>query len=444
MDRPLTMPGPSDALGVPQSGAASDAYRNFVAVMCCIGIGFSYMDRQMIGLVLQPVKLEMHLTDAQLGFMSGVAFAIFYATLGIPIARFADATSRRGIFAVSLGFWSVMTTLSGATTTFVQFLAARIGVGIGESGCNPILYSVLADYYPKKQRPVAFGYLAMATQAGVLVALALGGWTVGHYGWRSAFFVAGIPGLIFAAIWYLTVREPVRGGADERPVTGTAPTFGATVRMLWNSRTYRWLVIAQSCTGFVSFGVGTWMPSFLIRSYAMKPQNLGPTLAVTSGLLSCIGALAGGYLVRRLARKDERWYLWQPAIVAAIAGCLLTIGFLSYSASATIALYAIGSGINSLCLGASFSTFQALVLPSIRATASACWLLIFNFFGVGFGQQFIGFVSDLFAKTAGAESLRYGLIASSFFFFFAALFFWIASRTMTADIADVDAAAAAA
>ena len=167
MDRPLTMPGPSDALGVPQSGAASDAYRNFVAVMCCIGIGFSYMDRQMIGLVLQPVKLEMHLTDAQLGFMSGVAFAIFYATLGIPIARFADATSRRGIFAVSLGFWSVMTTLSGATTTFVQFLAARIGVGIGESGCNPILYSVLADYYPKKQRPVAFGYLAMATQAGV-------------------------------------------------------------------------------------------------------------------------------------------------------------------------------------------------------------------------------------------------------------------------------------
>jgi MFS family permease len=387
------------------------AYRNYVVAMLTIGFTLNFLDRQVMSILMQPIKVEMHLSDTALGFLSGLAFAIFYATLGIPVSRFADRGSRRGVMALSMAVWSLATAVCCITRNFTQLFMARIGVGVGEAGFTPSGLAMIADYFPRSQRGLATGIINTGPMFGMMLGLIIGGWAASAYGWRAAFAFAGIPGLAFAALFWMTVREPWRGMAD-----GAAPeayvhyTAGASMAILWRNRTYCLLVLGAAMSAAGLYGLSTWMPSFLARSYGLQPRQIGSTLGPLIGIVGGLGMLAGGYLTDKLGRRDERWHFWMPAIASVLSLPAASAALLAGSAPVAIGLYAIAYFLNVLWVAPTFVAIQALVPATIRVTATAWKLLFTNLIGLGLGPQLVGVASDLLAKNAGSESLRYAML----------------------------------
>ncbi len=421
---------------------AEHRVRRYVLGVLVVVYTFNFIDRQILSILLQDIKLELGLSDSALGLLSGFAFAMFYATLGIPIARYADRGNRRNVIAIALALWSGMTALSGLVTNFWQLLAARIGVGIGEAGCTPPANAILSDYYPPEQRATAFGIYALGIPIGILFGFFVGGWINHFFGWRWAFFVVGAPGLVLALIVRYTVREPVRGEVEQRAAAVAQPSLGETLRHLRQRRAFVHLALGGGLAAFVGYSWITWMPAFLMRSHGMSSGAIGTALGLIIGIAGGIGIALGGYLADRYGRHDKRWALWIVAIAVLINIPFAFGVFLTDDPRFALAFMVVPFLLGNFWQGTCFAQTQSLVGLRMRAVAAAVLLFVANIIGLGAGPQFVGIVSDLLHDALGTDSLRYALLLCSLFNAWAAVHFYLAGRVLPAELALQEAEAA--
>lgn len=418
----------------PTPSVFSPAVRNYALGVLVVVYTFNFIDRQILSILLEPIKQDLGLSDTALGMLTGFAFALFYATLGIPIARLADRGNRRNIIAWSLTIWSAMTALSGIAQNFWHLLIARIGVGVGEAGCSPPAHSMIADYFPAENRATALGIYSLGIPVGILFGFIAGGWLNEFFGWRVAFFVVGVPGILLALLVRWSLREPDRGMAEGRQANADQPGIMETFTYLYQKPSFRHMAIGGGLTAFVGYGIVTWVPSFLIRSYGMDTGEVGTYLGLILGIPGGIGIALGGYLADRYGAKDTRWYLWVVTVALLIA-VPITVGvYLSSSATASLLFLILPVLLGNFYQATTFSQAQGLVPLRMRAVAAAVLLFILNIIGLGAGPQMVGVVSDLLAPTYGDESLRYSLLALSFVNIWAAYHYYLAGKTLKQDL----------
>jgi len=417
-----------------QHGVFSPAVRNYALGVLVVVYTFNFIDRQILSILLEPIKQDLGLSDSALGMLTGFAFALFYATLGIPIARFADRSNRRNLIAWALAIWSAMTAVSGLAQNFWHLLLARIGVGVGEAGCSPSAHSMLADYFPKENRATALGIYSLGIPFGILFGFIAGGWLNEFFGWRVAFFIVGVPGLLLAILVRFTLREPPRGMAEGRVADEEQPTIMETFRFLWSKRSFRHMAVGGGLTAFVGYGVITWVPSFLIRSYDMNTGDVGTYLGLILGIPGGIGIALGGYLADRYGARDTRWYLWIVS-VALIASTPLFFGvYLSNTAFASLMFLILPILLGNFYQATTFSQTQGLVSLRMRSVAAAVLLFILNMIGLGAGPQAVGILSDVLQPSYGDESLRYALLILSTVQIWAAYHYYQAGKSLKDDL----------
>ena len=409
--------------------------RNYALVLLTIVYSFNFIDRQLLAILQESIKLEMGLSDGQLGLLTGFAFAVFYVTAGLPIARWADRSNRRNIVAMSLGLWSLMTAISGAVQNFIQLLIARVGVGVGEAGGSPPSHSIISDIFPAESRASAIAFYCMGVNIGILFGFLFGGWLNEFFGWRMAFLVVGAPGLLLALVVRLTLVEPVRGLAERRQTSDESTTFSDVVSVLWSRRSFRHMAFATALNAFAGYGGANWTASLMIRSHGMSTGELGTWLAMILGLGGAIGVFSGGLLADRLAPRDKRWYMWLPALTGIISVPFLMSVYLADNAHTALILLIIPGVLSNVYLGNTIATTHGLVGLRMRATASAILFLILNIIGLGAGPWSIGLLSDFLEPGFGSESLRYSMLyIIPAVMLWSACHFFLASRTLKEDL----------
>ncbi len=397
---------------------------------------FNFIDRQILSILIESIKDEIELSDAQLGFLGGIAFALFYTFAGIPIARWADRGSRRTIIALSVLIWSLFTAFTGAARNFSMILLARVGVGIGEAGCSPPAHSLISDFFPPDRRGTALSIYSLGIPIGASIGTLVGAWVGEAFGWRTAFVVVGAPGILLALLVRMTLREPVRGRSEATaPVESDGESVGEVLRFMAGLRSFWHLSFGCALHGFVGYGAAYFVPSFFARVHGMGLAERGSWLAAI-GLVAVVGTYLGGWLGDRLAPRDVRWYLWVPGI-ATIAGVPIALGyFLSPDPYVALLVFGIPAGIaGPMYLGPSFAMTQTLVKPHMRAMAAAILLFILNLIGLGIGPWFVGYLSDALAPQYGDESLRWSLVSIvSIGNAWAATHYFLAARTLKSDL----------
>ncbi|MGH0029809.1 MAG: spinster family MFS transporter [Myxococcota bacterium] len=381
----------------------SPRYSNYVLGVLFVAYVFNFIDRQIISILLEPIKKDLQVTDTQMGFLTGTAFAMFYATLGIPIARWADFGVRRSIIAMGTALWSLMTAASGLAQSFFQMSLARIGVGVGEAALSPPAHSLLADYFPVEKRATALGVYSMGIHIGILFGVVAGGWLDEFWGWRMAFVVVGLPGVIVALLVRFTVREPVRDTGSEMP------SVSEVVRFLWSLRSFRHLAFATGLVAFAGYSFATWAPTFLRRVHDMSGGELGTKYGLVLGVGGAIGSVLAGLVADRLGKADRRWWLRVPAFAAAGPLPFTLLFFFLPDPDWALACVFPGLIIAAMYQGPVFSTVQTLVHVRMRAVASGILLFVINIIGLGLGPQSIGLLNDHVFASYGDEAIRYSL-----------------------------------
>jgi predicted MFS family arabinose efflux permease len=420
----------------------SPRYRQYVLGMLVVVYAFNFLDRQIVTILAEPIKNDLGLNDTQIGLMTGLAFALFYTILGIPLARLADRSNRVSIITGALVVWSGMTALCGMAQNFSQMLAARIGVGVGEAGCSPPAHSLIADYYPPNQRASALSIYALGIPIGSILGLLAGGWIAEFYGWRMAFFVVGLPGIALAFAFKMTIREPIRGMSDPASKATEQLPLIATMLHLLQNRTLMHIAMGGALTSFVGYGLGQWLPAYFIRIHAMGIAETATYFGLVLGVASAIGTFLGGTLSDKLSKRDVRFYAWLPAAGVLIAFPFYVAAMMSDNPYIAIAILIVPSTLNSLWLGPSFGTIQNLAPTRMRAMASALMLFILNIIGLGLGPFLVGVLSDLLSGTFGIDSLRYAILIATVAYFWAAAHFVIAGKTIRQDLEAAQRAAA--
>ncbi|MCJ8158124.1 MFS transporter [Sphingomonas sp. LaA6.9] len=373
---------------------------------------FSYMDRQILAILLELIKADLTLNDTQLGLLSGLAFAIFYAGLGIPVARLADRSNRRNIIAWSLAIWSAMTAVCGLAQNFVQLLVARIGVGIGEAGSSPPSHAIIADLYPPEKRAGAMGIYAAGVVLGGGFGTMIGGYLAGQFGWRIAIMAVGLPGILLAIIVRIFVVEPRRGLSDQARVHATErPPLAAGFATLWAQPAARHLVAAVTLTSLIGYALAAFGPAFMIRSFDMTVTTVGLILGPLVAVVGTISGIGGGWIADRwAARRGLHVQSWLVAILKSIALPFLIFVYLAPSFELAVPAYAIALLFQNSYLGPTFALIQGLAPLKLRAMWAAITLLVINLIGLGLGPTLIGVLSDLYRPALGEESLRYALL----------------------------------
>jgi MFS family permease len=414
--------------------ASGDGYRKFVLVLLMIVYVFNFIDRQILVILQESIKADMGLSDSQLALLSGFSFAVFYVTCGIPIARWADRANRVNIIAASLTVWSLMTAICGLVSNFTQLLLARIGVGIGEAGASPPSHSIISDYFPFESRGRALSIYSMGIYIGILVGFLAGGWIDEFFGWRVAFLVVGLPGVLLAVVVRMTLREPIRGFSDTAPASeGEQGPILSAVRQLWALRSFRYASLGAAFNAFVGYGGLNFMPSFVIRLHQMPVGQVGTYLALIVGFGGAIGAYAGGQISDRLGCRDARWYYWVPGFGTLFAAVLMPIVVLTDSLSLLWVVFFINNVSLALFLAPTIAMAHSLVGPKRRALASAVIYFVLNIIGLGLGPLTVGIISDLLMPSTGAESLRWALLIVSQFALLGAGFYFLAARHLLVD-----------
>ncbi|MGC6471404.1 MAG: spinster family MFS transporter [Parvibaculales bacterium] len=395
---------------------------------------FNFIDRQILSILIEPVKADLGLSDTAMGLLTGFAFAAFYVTLGIPIARFADRANRRNLIAGAISIWSLFTALSGLAQNFWHLLIARIGVGVGEAGCSPPAHSMIADYYPADQRATALGIYSLGIPFGIMFGLFAGGWINEFFGWRMAFFVVGLPGLLLALLVRFTLTEPPRGMAEGRTDKGEQPGVLETLNYLWQKKSFRHMSFAAGLAAFVGYGFITWAPAFLIRSFGMSTGEVGTWFGLILGIPGGIGIALGGYLADKTGAKDPKWYLWTTALALLVICPLNVIVFLATDSVTALIAMIIPVLLSNFYQATTFSQTQGISELRMRAMAAGILLFIMNIIGLGLGPQLVGLVSDLLKDTYGTESLRYALLICGLANLWAAVHYFIAGRHLKNDL----------
>ncbi|MEQ1819960.1 MAG: MFS transporter [Terricaulis sp.] len=440
----------SEASTQPAVRPVAAGYRNYAMGLLLLIYVMNFVDRQVVNILAEPIKRELGLLDWQVGAMSGLAFALFYTVLGLPIARAAERGHRPFIIAGALALWSLFTALCGFAQTFTQLLLARVGVGVGEAGCTPPAHSLIVDYVPKEKRASALAFYAMGTPLGSLVGLALGGLIADAYGWRAAFVVCGLPGVVLAIVVALTLIEPrIRATAEElrarsQSLRASQP-FRETLATLRKKRTF-WLVsFAAAIKAFIGYGQAPFAASFFYRNHLEETTRLGAmfglepggflglALGLMAGIGGAIGSFAGGMIADKYGARDYRAYVSVPAIASIVVIPIFMFGVLSSSAVVALASLFLGSVIGTLWYGPVYATAQTIVPPHMRATSSAMLLFIINLIGLGLGPLVVGALSDMFAISFGmgeGEGVRWALIVAAMTGLIAAALFWLARKSI--------------
>lgn len=402
---------------------------------------FNFIDRQILAILLPSIKAEFGVGDGFLGFLAGTAFAIFYATLGLPIALLADRWNRRNLIALSLALWSAMTAVSGAAGNVVQLALARVGVGIGEAGCSPAAHSMISDYYAPSERASAMGIFTLGISFGIMIAFLAGGWVAQNIGWRQAFFMVGLPGVILAAVFWATVPEPQRGLSEGRSDSHDRPKLLSVVRFLLKRRSFLGIAVGGGLASFSGYAVTTLFPLYLIRSHGMTQADVGLYLGLTIGIAGGLGIVGGGYLADRIGRRSQRMALSAVATALAAGWLLLFPVMLSAHAWVVLTLFVVPAALTNFYLATTFAQTQSLVPLRMRGVASAVMLFVLNIIGLGFGPWITGTLSDALATDYGAESMRYALlITCATAYPLSALCYWFAGRTIEVDLSRSGAA----
>ncbi len=439
----------------------SDNVKRYTLGVLVVVYTFNFIDRQILSILIDPIKADLGASDLVMGLLSGTAFALFYAVLGMPLALVADRWNRRNLIGLSLMIWSGMTALSGLAMNVWQLAAARIGVGIGEAGCSPSAHSMLADLYPAKQRATALGIYSLGIPIGIMFGLFAGGAIADQFGWRIAFFVVGIPGLVLSAIVFLTVKEPPRGHADGKVQSDTAekkPSIAEEFRNLGPRRFFREIVrrsfgeieevfrylatrrsfvhmaTGAGLTAFVGYGLVTWAPTFFLRSHDMSLTEAGFWLGLVLGIPGGLGIVAGGWFSDRYGAKDTRWYLWVVAVALAIVVPFGAAAFLVDAWWASLILLCIPVALGNFYQGTTFAQTQALAPVRMRAVAAAVLLFILNFIGFVFGPPAVGALADILSGSYGDDALRYSLLTWGFVNLWSAFHYWRAGTYLEGDL----------
>eukprot|EP00456_Euglypha_rotunda_P042610 TRINITY_DN3327_c0_g2_i1.p1 TRINITY_DN3327_c0_g2~~TRINITY_DN3327_c0_g2_i1.p1 ORF type:complete len:436 (-),score=59.29 TRINITY_DN3327_c0_g2_i1:139-1446(-) len=401
----------NDRMQVDADPARATRQRYVVLAILTLVYCLNYMDRQILGILSLPIKEELRLTDTQLGLMGGLAFAIFYSVLGVPIARFADRFNRVWIVSGALGLWSLCTALCGLANNFAQMFVARLCVGVGEAGGVAPTYSILADYFPPHQRARAMAVLTLGLPLGSGLGLLIGGVVAANYGWRTAFFVLGIGGLLVVPLMLILVREPERGRLDHAQTlpAATAVGFGEVVRHVAAKPSFWLFSLGAATASMLSYGLSFWLPAYLNRSHDLSLQDTAYYLALVTIIGGVAGILLGGWLSDALGKARPSAYGWVPAIAFAVALPFLLAAMLIDSVYA-IALLVIPQGMGLVWTGPSIAAIQNLSPVSMRATAAALFLFIVNFIGLGLGTLIFGYLSDVLQDRFHSEALRYSII----------------------------------
>ncbi len=421
-----------DAASNPYSSRSASWY---ALVLLTVVYSFNFIDRQLLAILQESIKAELTLSDSQLGLLTGFAFAVFYVTAGIPIARWADRGNRRNIVALSLFIWSGMTALSGYVQNYLQLLLARIGVGIGEAGGSPPSHSMISDIFPPTRRATAIGFYSMGVNIGILFGFLAGGWLNEFFGWRVAFLVVGVPGVVLALLVRFSMAEPIRGLHEKAGANPDPAPFGDVLRLLWSRKTFVHMALGAALNAFCGYSVANWTASFMIRTYQMPTGELGTWLSIIIGLGGAISVFFGGMLADRLAPRDRRWYTWVPCIAGFAAVPFMAGVYLVNDPYQALLISIIPGLLFQTYLGNTIATTHAVVSPRMRATASAILFLIINIIGLGLGPWTVGFISDLLAPSLGSESLRYAMLyALPPVMLWSATHFWLAARSIRDDI----------
>lgn len=417
-------------------------YKNYLLGLLTLILLFNCVDRLALGLLLQDIKADLQLSDTQLGFLSGIAFALFYSVMGIPIARWADRGNRVAIIALTAALWSAAVALCGAAASFVQLMLIRVAVAVGEAGCIPPAFSLIADYFNRAERPRATAIYGMGGPLSLVVGFLLAGWLNQLYGWRMTFVLIGLPGIALAALAWFTLKEPRREkqradvASDDQPaVPVSAPTFKEVFVTLWASRTFRHLLLSLSVMFFFNYGILLWQPAFFIRSHGLETQEIGMWLTAVYGIGGVGGAYLSGELATRYAAKNESLQLQVLALALASSGLLYMFVYLSSSYYVAFILMGFANVGVMAMNGPLFSTIQTLVPDRMRAVAFALVYLFANLIGMGLGPLATGVLSDVFRPLYGEESLRYVLLALSPGYFWVGWHAWQASKTVARDMA---------
>lgn len=417
---------------------APTAYRNYLLAVLLVTLAFNNVDRLALGLVLEDLKADFHLSDTQLGLLSGIAFALFYSVMGIPIARWADRGNRVTIISLTAALWSAGVVLCGMAASFLQLLLIRIGVAVGEAGCMPPAHSLIADHFSRAERPRAVAIYMMGAPLSMAIGYFLAGALNQRYGWRMMFVMLGVPGLALAALAWLTLREPrrLRASATASAATAAAPAHSLkqVLVTLWRNATFRCLWCCFSVTCFFGYGLVQWQPTFFIRSFGVGTGELGAWFALIYGLGGLAGTYLGGMLASRYATNNEPLQLKAMGFMFAGFGFCMAGIFLSPDKNLAFGLTAVAAIGGNMTNGPLFATIQTLVPERMRAMAMALIYLFGNLIGLGLGPLAVGALSDAFRPWGAGESLRYALLALCPGYLWGAWYLWRASRTVTRDL----------
>jgi MFS family permease len=476
----VTVPGEGAPAPAAAPADAAPFSRPYTAYVMWLLLGIyvlNFLDRQVLNILTEDIKHELHLSDTQLGLLGGLTFALFYTVLGLPIARLAERKSRPAIIGTSVAVWSGFTALCATAGNFWQLALYRIGVGAGEAGCTPPAHSLIVDYVAKEKRASALAFYAMGTPIGTLVGLVFGGLVADAYGWRIAFLVAGAPGLVFALLTFFTLKEPRRILARQaQHVAAASATFGQTLRYLATKKTFWFMAVAAAIKAFIGYGHSPFHAPYFFRNHGPEIAQLaesvgdvlgfnlqsrglvGLGLGIIGGTAGAVGAITGGWIADKFGKTDLRAYMVAPALASLVTMPIYMWGIWQGSAVVVFVCIGVNAFLGTLWYGPVYGTAQSVVPPHMRATTAAILLLVINLIGLGLGPLFVGALSDgaanLFlngtgldvgacktavgaAKAACAPALaggvKWALILSTLFGFLAFACFWLARRTIRED-----------
>ena len=406
--------------------------RIYVLAILVVVYTFNFIDRQIVGILAVPIKTDLGLTDTQLGLMGGLAFALFYTALGIPIAMLADRASRTWIMTIALTVWSVMTAICGLAQNFWQLFLARLGVGVGEAGGVAPAYSLISDMFPPEQRARALSVYSFGIPIGSALGIVLGGVIASRIDWRTAFFAVGIAGVLLAPIFRLSVPEPARGRFDRGGPLNRA-TLADVLGVIAGKPAFWALSLGAACSSMMGYGLFFWLPSFFVRSFEITLLQA----SLFYGSILLVGGLAGiwlgGVLADRFGATQKSAYAVIPAIAFLTTVPFYVVGILSNSLALSFAVLLVPTALGLAWLGPVLSAIQHLVPSNMRATASAVFLFVNNLVGIGAGTVLIGLISDALQVRFGADSLRYSILVGTGFYLAAAALFLLASRRLERD-----------
>ncbi|HEV2595565.1 MAG TPA: MFS transporter [Sphingomicrobium sp.] len=399
------------------TGSADQPRKDATLVLTLLLFAYilNYLDRQILGILAGPIIADLHLRDTDFGILTGPPFAILYSVLGIPFAFLADRTSRSRVVAAALAFWSGFTALCGTASSFWQLFLFRMGVGIGEAGGVAPSYALLADYFEPERRARALAIFSLGVPIGLALGTLIGAYIAHAISWRAAFFTMGVAGVLLAPILLIFVRDPPR----EARAAAAAP-IGQVFPLLARKPVFWLLALAASCSSLCGYGLATWIPSVLERSFHLGLIARGQYLSSVIVIGGCIGVFSGGWLADRLGVMDRGWYAKLPAIAWLITAPTFAAGLMVSNLWLAWPLLLIPNALNILWLGPVITAVQHLVPRRMRATASASFLLINNLIGLGVGPPLIGRLSDALKHSYGADALRYAAVSCTLFYLVAA------------------------